>query len=206
MSPKTMPSAAMASRAAGHRWFAGSPGLDIREPTLAASRPEPASMKTNAARLLDTLNIRYELRTYVVDPEDLSATRVAEKLGMPAGQLFKTLVCRGDRTGVCLAVVPGDRELDLKALARARGDRRCETVPLKEVQPLTGYVRGGVTALAAKRDYPVVLDSSALEWPIISISAGVRGAQLLLAPAEYARVTKALVASIQKAPGGRPPD
>ena len=111
-------------------------------------------MKTNAGRLLDTLNIRYELRTYAVDPEDLSAVRVAEKLGLPVGQLFKTLVCRGDRTGVCLAVVPADREVDLKALARARGDRRCEMVPLREVQPLTGYVRGGVTALAAKRGVP----------------------------------------------------
>ena len=155
-------------------------------------------MKTNAARLLDTLNIRYELRTYSVDPEDLSAVRVAEKVGLPAGQLFKTLVCRGDRTGVCLAVVPGDRELDLKALARARGDRRCDTVPLKEVQPLTGYVRGGVTALAARKDYPVVLDASALEWPIISISAGIRGAQLLLAPADYQRVTKADVTAIAR--------
>ena len=142
-------------------------------------------MKTNAARLLDTLNIRYELRTYPVDPEDLSAARVAEKVGLPAGQLFKTLVCRGDRTGVCLAVVPADRELDLKALARARGDRRCETVALKEVQPLTGYVRGGVTALAGKHNVPVVLDRSALDWPVISVSAGIRGAQLLLAPADY---------------------
>ncbi len=159
-------------------------------------------MKTNAARLLDSLNIRYELRTYPVDPDDLSALRVAEKVGLPAAQLFKTLVCRGDRTGVCLAVVPGDRELDLKALARARGDRRCETVPLKEVQPLTGYVRGGVTALAGKRDYPVVLDTSALDWPLISISAGIRGAQLLLAPADYQRVMQALVALIQKAGPG----
>jgi Cys-tRNA(Pro)/Cys-tRNA(Cys) deacylase len=155
-------------------------------------------MKTNAARLLDTLNIRYELRTYAVDPEDLSAVRVAEKLGVPAAQLFKTLVCRGDRTGVCLAVVPADRELDLKALARARGDRRCDTVPLKEVQPLTGYVRGGVTALAGKRDYPVVLDSSAMEWPVISISAGIRGAQLLLAPVDYQRVTRASAAAIAR--------
>jgi len=155
-------------------------------------------MKTNAARLLDTLNIPYELRTYPVDPEDLSALRVAEKVGLPAGQLFKTLVCRGDRTGVCLAVVPGDRALDLKALARARGDRRCDTVPLKEVQPLTGYVRGGVTALAARKDYPVVLDASALEWPVISISAGIRGAQLLLSPADYRRVTKASVAAIAR--------
>ena len=155
-------------------------------------------MKTNAARLLDTLNIRYELWTYPVDPEDLSAIRVAEKVGLPAGQLFKTLVCRGDRTGLCLAVVPGDRELDLKALARARGDRRCDTVPLKEVQPLTGYVRGGVTALAARKDHPVVLDTAALEWPIISVSAGIRGAQLLLSPADYQRVTKASVAAIAR--------
>jgi len=155
-------------------------------------------MKTNAARLLDTLNIRYELRTYPVDPEDLSATRVAEKVGLPAAQLFKTLVCRGDRTGVCLAVVPGDRELDLKALARVRGDRRSETVPLKEVQPLTGYVRGGVTALAAKREYPVVLDASALDWPVISISAGVRGAQLLLAPGDYQRAVSATIAVLTR--------
>ena len=155
-------------------------------------------MKTNAARLLDRLNIRYELRTYPVDPDDLSAGRVAEKVGLPAAQLFKTLVCRGDRTGVCLAVVPGDRELDLKALARARGDRRCETVPLKEVQPLTGYVRGGVTALAAKKDYPVVLDASAFDWPFISISAGMRGTQILLAPADYQQATKAVVARLAR--------
>ncbi|HZJ53690.1 MAG TPA: Cys-tRNA(Pro) deacylase [Myxococcaceae bacterium] len=162
-------------------------------------------MKTNAARLLDTLNIRYELRTYAVDPEDLSAVRVAQKVGLPPAQLFKTLVCRGDRTGVCLAVVPADRELDLKALARARGDRRCDTVPLKEVQPLTGYVRGGVTALAGKRDYPVVLDRSALGWPLISISAGIRGAQLLLPPADYQRVTRASVADLARALiGGAP--
>jgi Cys-tRNA(Pro)/Cys-tRNA(Cys) deacylase len=158
-------------------------------------------MKTNAARLLDTLDIRYELRTYPVDPDDLSAGRVAEKVGLPAAQLFKTLVCRGERTGVCQAVVPSDRELDLKALARARADRRCETVPLKEVQPLTGYVRGGVTALAGKRDYPVVLDSSAFEWPIISISAGVRGAQLLLTPADYQRATSAVVAPLARTIG-----
>ncbi len=155
-------------------------------------------MKTNAARLLDTLNIRYELRAYAVDPDDLSAARVAEKLGLPAGQLFKTLVCRGERTGVCLAVVPGDQELDLKALARARGDRRCETVALKEVQPLTGYVRGGVTALGGKRSYPVVLDASALRWPVISVSAGIRGAQLLLAPADYQRVTGASIAPLAR--------
>lgn len=139
-------------------------------------------MKTHAARLLDTLNIRYELRTYPVDPEDLSAVKVAGKVGLPPAQVFKTLVCRGDRTGVCLAVVPADREVDLKALARARGDRRCDTVPSKEVQ----------------RDYPVVLDASAMEWPVISVSAGIRGAQLLLAPVDYQHVTRASVAAIAR--------
>jgi Cys-tRNA(Pro)/Cys-tRNA(Cys) deacylase len=153
-------------------------------------------MKTNAARLLDTLNIRYELRTYAVDPQDLSALRVAEKVGLPAPQLFKTLVCRGDRTGVCLAVVPADRELDLKALARARGDRRCETVTLKEVQPLTGYIRGGVTVLGAKKAYPVYADETIELFDVISVSAGVRGAQLILAPGDYLRATGAKLGPI----------
>jgi Cys-tRNA(Pro)/Cys-tRNA(Cys) deacylase len=159
-------------------------------------------MKTNAARLLDRLGIPYQMRTYAVDPEDLSALRVAEKVGLPAGQLFKTLVVRGDRTGVQLAVVPGDAELDLKALARVTGDRSVTPVPLKEVQPLTGYVRGGVTALAAKKEYPVVLDRSAQRWPVISISAGMRGMQLLLSPGDYARATRAAMADIARQGGG----
>ena len=159
-------------------------------------------MKTNAARLLDRLGIPYQMRTYEVDPEDLSALRVAEKVGLPPGQLFKTLVVRGDRTGVQLAVVPGDAELDLKALARVTGDRSVAPVPLKEVQPLTGYLRGGVTALAAKKEYPVVLDRSAQRWPVISISAGMRGVQLLLSPADYARATRATVADIARQSGG----
>ena len=105
-------------------------------------------MKTNAARALDSLGIKYELREYDVDPADLRAETVAAKIGMPAEQVFKTLVASGDRNGVCLAVVPGNAQLDLKALARLSGDRKVDTVALKEVQPLTGYVRGGVTALA----------------------------------------------------------
>ena len=107
-------------------------------------------MKTNAARLLDSLGIHYELREYDVDPEDLSAETVAAKVGMPPEQVFKTLVARGDRTGVLMAVVPGNGELDLKALARLSGDRKVDTVPLKELQPLTGYIRGGVTAIGGK--------------------------------------------------------
>lgn len=152
--------------------------------------------KTNAARILDSLGIPYELRTYEVDPEDLRAERVAEKIGLPAEQVFKTLVARGDRNGVCLAVVPGDGQLDLKALAKLTGDRKIDTVPLKEVQPLTGYIRGGVTALAGKKDYPVFVDETIELFDVVSISAGVRGTQILLAPADYIRATAATIGAI----------
>jgi Cys-tRNA(Pro)/Cys-tRNA(Cys) deacylase len=155
-------------------------------------------MKTNAARLLDSLGIAYELRDYEVDPEDLAAESVARKIGLPAEQVFKTLVARGDRTGVLLAVVPGDMELDLKALARAAGDRRVEVVALREVQPLTGYVRGGVTALAGKKDYPVFVDETIELFDIVSVSAGVRGTQLLLAPMDYLRAVRGSVGAIAK--------
>ena len=143
--------------------------------------------KTNAARLLDTLGLTYELRSYEVDPEDLSAVRVAAKVGLPPEQVFKTLVARGDRSAIYLALVPGDEQLDLKALARATGDRRSELVALREVLPLTGYVRGGVTALACKKDYPVLIDETAQLFDQISISAGARGLQILLNPDDYAR-------------------
>lgn len=153
-------------------------------------------MKTNAARLLDSLGIRYELREYQVDPEDLSAQTVAFKVGLPPEQVFKTLVARGDRHGVCLAIVPGDAQLDLKALARLSGDRKVETVPLKEVQPLTGYVRGGVTALACKKDYPVYADETVELFDLISVSAGVRGTQILLAPADFLKAVRAKVGAL----------
>ena len=143
--------------------------------------------KTNAARILDNLGVTYELRSYEVDPEDLSAVRVAAKVGLPPEQVFKTLVARGDRSAICLALVPGDEQLDLKALARATGDRRSELVALREVLPLTGYVRGGVTALACKKDYPVLIDETAQLFDQISVSAGTRGLQILLNPEDYAR-------------------
>jgi len=155
-------------------------------------------MKTNAARLLDSLGIQYEVREYEVDPDDLAAESVARKVGLPPEQVFKTLVARGDKHGVCFAVVPGDQQLDLKALATLSGDKKIETVSLKEVQPLTGYIRGGVTALAAKKSYPVYADETIELFDIISISAGTRGAQLILAPADYLRVTKAQVGAIAK--------
>src|SRR4029077_9176673 len=112
-------------------------------------------------RVLDCLGIRYELRSYEVDPSDLAALTVAQKIGMSPEQVFKTLVARGDKQGVCLAVVPGNCELDLKALAKTTGDKKIDTVPLKEVEPLTGYIRGGVTALVCKKPYSVYLDETA---------------------------------------------
>jgi len=154
------------------------------------------AQKTNAARLLDQLGIRYELREYEVDPYDLAAETVAAKIGMPAEQVFKTLVARGDRNGLCMAVIPGDQELDLKVLASAAGDRKIQLVPVKELQALTGYVRGGVTALAAKRDFPVYVDETIELFDTVSISAGVRGLQILIAPADYLRVTKGTIAAL----------
>lgn len=155
-------------------------------------------MKTNAVRILDNLGIAYELREYEVDPEDLSAETVAAKIGFPLEQVFKTLVARGDKNGVCLAVVPGDMQLDLKALAKLSNNRSIDTVALKEVQPLTGYVRGGVTALACKKDYPVYADENMYLFDIISISAGQRGTQILLAPDDYIKAVNATVGSISK--------
>ncbi|MBW4578345.1 MAG: Cys-tRNA(Pro) deacylase [Tildeniella nuda ZEHNDER 1965/U140] len=155
-------------------------------------------MKTNAVRLLDTLGIAYTLREYEVNPDDLSAESVAQKVGLPPEQVFKTLVVRGDRTGVCLAVIPGNTQLDLKALAKLAGDRNAQPVPLKEVQSLTGYVRGGVTALACKKDYPVYVDELIEVFDVIAISAGMRGLQVLLAPADYLQAVKGAIGAISQ--------
>jgi Cys-tRNA(Pro)/Cys-tRNA(Cys) deacylase len=148
-------------------------------------------MKTNAVRQLDALNLPYELREYEVDPDDLSAVKVAAQIGLPPRQVFKTLVVQGDRLGIALAVIPGDLELDLKGLARLSGNRRMEMAPLNHLQPLTGYIRGGVTALACKKSYPVYLDDSAQRHPVIAVSAGIRGMQILLAPTDYVSATRA---------------
>jgi len=152
--------------------------------------------KTNAIRLLDQLGIRYELRDYEVDPNDLAAETVAAKIGLPPEQVFKTLVARGDRNGICMAVIPGNAELDLKALATASGDRKIQLAPVKELQSLTGYIRGGVTALAGKKEYPVYVDETIELFDLISISAGVRGMQILLAPTDYLKVTKSTLAPL----------
>jgi len=189
------PSPAHANRAPGRPYK----GLTFANFAAVTTRVIAGSaMKTNAARILDGLGIRYELRSYEVDEDDLAAESVAKKIGLPPEQVFKTLVARGDRKGVCLAIVPGNAQLDLKALARLSGDARIETVPLKEVQPLTGYIRGGVTALACKKDYPVFVDETFELFDVVSISAGVRGTQILLAPADYLRATKGTIGAIAR--------
>ncbi len=157
-------------------------------------------MKTNAARILERQGIAFEVREYEVDVDDLSAPTVARKVGLEPAQVFKTLVTRGEPKGVCMAVVAADAELDLKALAKATGDKKSALVPLKDVQPLTGYVRGGVTALGTKKSFPVVIDESALAFDRIAVSAGIRGAQLVLSPRDYVRAVSAIVAPIQRRP------
>jgi len=155
-------------------------------------------VKTNAARILDSLGIRHELREYAVDEEDLSAEAVAQKVGLPAEQVFKTLVCRGDRTGPLFAIVPAGAELDFKSAAKMSGDRSVEMVPLREVQPLTGYVRGGVTVLGARKPFPAFADETIELFEVISVSAGIRGTQILLAPADYLRATHATVGPLTR--------
>jgi Cys-tRNA(Pro)/Cys-tRNA(Cys) deacylase len=153
-------------------------------------------MMTNAARILERMGIRFELREYEVDEADLSAENVASKVGLPLDQVWKTLVARGDRTGVLLAVLPGSATLDLKTMTKLSGNRSAETVALKEVQPLTGYIRGGVTALACKKDYPVFVDEMMQVFDVVAVSAGVRGTQIVVAPADYLRATHATVGAI----------
>jgi Cys-tRNA(Pro)/Cys-tRNA(Cys) deacylase len=155
-------------------------------------------MKTNALRILEERDIPYELREYAVDADDLAAETVAAKVGMPPEQVFKTLVVKGDRNGHCFAVVPANSELDPKALARLTGDRRLEMVPLKEVQPLTGYIRGGVTSLGAKKEFPVYADETIQICDVISISAGMRGLQILLKPDDYVRAVQPVFGPIAR--------
>jgi len=154
--------------------------------------------KTNACRILEQMGIPFRTREYEVDPENLDAETVAAKVGFPAEQVFKTLVVHGDRNGHAVAVVPGNWELDLKAMAKATGDRRIEMIPLKDVQPVTGYIRGGVTALGMKKSFPVIVDETMELWDVVCVSAGMRGLQIEIAPADYLRATNAKVAEIAR--------
>jgi len=152
--------------------------------------------KTNAARYLDSLKIEYRLCEYEVDESDLSAESAARKLNLPLEQVFKTLVVRGDRTGVLLACIPGGLELDLKAVAEVSGNKKVEMVALKEVQPLTGYIRGGVSPIGTKKRYPFYLDESAMKFSFISISAGTRGCQIFIEPGILAKVLPSTLGKI----------
>ena len=152
--------------------------------------------KTNAARFLDNLGISYELIEYEVDEEDLSAETVARKVNLPFAQVFKTLVVRGDKTGVLLTCIPTGTELDLKKIAEVSGNKKVEMVPVKEVLPLTGYIRGGVSPIGTKKHYPTFFHESALQYPFISISAGTRGLQIFVDPKRLSEVIKARTARI----------
>ena len=152
--------------------------------------------KTNAARILDNLGIDYEIKTYEVDEENLSAVHVAETAGLNIDTVFKTLVARGDKTGVIMAVIGGGEELNLKSLAKASGNKSVEMIAMKELLPLTGYVRGGCSPLGAKKNYPVFLDSKATLQEKISVSAGMRGMQLILSPQDLIKATNATVADL----------
>lgn len=151
-------------------------------------------MKTRAMQLLDAAAVRYHIREY--QEQELGAAEVADKLGIPLEQVYKTLVVRGDRTGVLLACLPGSASLSLRALARASGNKKVDMVEVEEIHRLTGYLRGGVSPLGAKKPYPVFLDSAALAQPFVSISAGMRGMQILVAPNDLIRAAAATVAAI----------
>ncbi|MCD8350048.1 MAG: Cys-tRNA(Pro) deacylase [Planctomycetaceae bacterium] len=149
------------------------------------------TQKTNAARILDRLHIDYTLVPYRVDESDLGAEHLARELGIDPDRIFKTLVLKGDRSGHFVCVVPGGKELDLKAAARASGNKSCSMLPLRDLQPTTGYVRGGCSPLGMKKHFPTYIDESAILLDRIHISAGVRGLQLLLAPDDLLRAAEA---------------
>ena len=152
--------------------------------------------KTNAARLLDRAKIGYELIPYEVDENDLAATHVAESLGEPIERVYKTLVLRGDRNGHFVCVVPGDKEVDLKAVAKLSGNKSADLIPMKELLPTTGYIRGGCTPIGMKRQFPTFIDESCRQFDYIYISAGQRGLQLRLSPADLVAYTKAQIHKI----------
>jgi len=154
------------------------------------------SDKTNAARILDRMKIKYDLVEYTVDPENLAADHVARELGEPIEQVYKTLVLRGDKNGVFVCVVAGNREVDLKKAAKVSGNKKAEMIAMKELLPLTGYIRGGCTSIGMKKAYPTFISEEALSFPFIYVSAGKRGLQLRLAPSDLVRATDATPADI----------
>lgn len=147
--------------------------------------------KTNAVRILDQLGISYKLQDYEVDDNDLSAENVAAKIESPANCVFKTLVFEGDKTGILVAVIPGSYEVNLKKMAAASGNKKCWMIPMKNIRGLTGYIRGGVSPIGLKKNYPVFVDEHALQHQQIFVSAGVRGLQIQISPRDLQRATRA---------------
>lgn len=156
--------------------------------------------KTNAARLLDKAKIPYELIGYQVDPDNLGADHVAELLGQPVEQVFKTLVLHGDKNGYLVCIVAGNREINLKKAAKASGNKKVEMIHVRELLPLTGYIRGGCTALGMKKSFPTYISEEALGFPYIYVSAGQRGLQLKVNPADWARIAGAVPADLTDIP------
>lgn len=147
--------------------------------------------KTNAARMLDKAKIGYELIPYEVDENDLAATHVAESLGEPIERVFKTLVLKGDRNGHFVCVIQGDKEVDLKMAAKVSGNKKCEMIPMKQLLPLTGYIRGGCSPIGMKKHFPTYIHHTCTDYPFIFVSAGVRGLQVKIAPADLLRIAQA---------------
>lgn len=157
-------------------------------------------VKTNAARLLDRAGVAYELIPYTVDENDLAAGHIAEQLSEPLEQVFKTLVLSGDRTGYFVCVVPGDSEVDLKSAAKISGNKKCDLIPMKELLPVTGYIRGGCSPVGMKRHFPTYFHSTALDYPYIYVSAGIRGLQFKIAPGDIIEYTGAQCADLVRRP------
>ena len=149
--------------------------------------------KTNVARLLDKAGVTYELIPYEVDESDLSAVHVASSLGEDVEQVFKTIVLRGDRTGHFVCIIPGEHEVDLKMAAKASGNKKCELLPMKELLPVTGYIRGGCSPIGMKKRFPTYIHSTCLDYPYIYVSAGVRGLQLKISPQDIIHAVQAEV-------------
>ena len=156
----------------------------------------PKIEKTNAARLLDRAKIGYELIPYTVDEDNLAATHVAEELGEDIEQVFKTLILRGDRTGHFVCVIPGDKEVDLKSAAKVSGNKKCDLIPMKDLLPTTGYIRGGCSPIGMKKPFPTFIHATALDHDYIFISAGVRGLQIKIAPSALIDYVGAAVAEV----------
>ena len=163
---------------------------------IIATMSKSHKQKTNAARLLDQARVAYELVSYEVDESDLSAGHVAESLGEDVRQVFKTIVLHGDRSGYFVCVVPGDHEINLKKAAKASGNKKCELLPLKELLPTTGYIRGGCSPIGMKKMFPTYVHETAARFDSVYVSAGMRGLQLRIAPADLLRESKAVYADL----------